>query len=52
MEDNYYDELIAIYGANDIIRGYRDIRYSNNGYKFQCDFYIKSEDLFIECNFH
>jgi hypothetical protein len=30
-----------------VIRQYRD-----NRYPFACDFYILSEDLFIECNFH
>lgn len=26
--------------------------YSDDRYPFECDFYIKSLDLFIECNFH
>lgn len=38
---------------NEVICGYRDERYSRNtGYKFECDFYIPSEDLFIELNAH
>lgn len=33
--------------------GYRDDRYArDSGYKFECDFYIPSEDLFIELNAH
>lgn len=32
----------------DVIRWYKD----NNRYPFECDFYIKSLDLFIELNFH
>lgn len=34
------------YGKEDVVRQYRDPRYP-----FNCDFYIKSEDLFIELNF-
>ena len=37
----------------DVCRHYRDIRYSRgSGYLFECDFYIPSEDLFIEINAH
>lgn len=35
------------FGVNDVYYQYRDERYP-----FECDFYIKSKDLFIECNFH
>ena len=42
-EDAYYEYLVSIYGADDIVRQYRDSRYP-----FYCDFYIKSEDKFIE----
>lgn len=45
-EDNYYEYLKTIYNEDDIIRQYKDERYP-----FACDFYIKSEDLFIECNY-
>lgn len=45
-EDQYYEYLLSIYDKEDIIRQYRD-----NRYPFNCDFYIKSEDLFIECNY-
>lgn len=42
-EDNMYLELVDNYGVENVIRGYRDKRYP-----FNCDFYIISEDLFIE----
>lgn len=46
-EENYYFYLIDKYGENDVIRQYVDDRYP-----FNCDFYIKSLDLFIELNLH
>lgn len=39
--------LVDKYGEEDIIHPYKESRYP-----FNCDFYVKSEDLFIECNFH
>lgn len=45
-EEEYYQYLLSIYPETDIIRHYRDDRYP-----FNCDFYIKSEDLFIELNY-
>lgn len=48
-EENKVFELLKIhYGEEDVIRGYS----TDSRYPFQCDFYIKSEDKFIECNFH
>ena len=44
-EEAYYDFLVTKYGAEDIVRQYKDERYP-----FACDFYIKSKDLFIELN--
>lgn len=45
--------LIRKFGKEDVINHYRDSRYSRKtGYMFSCDFYIKSEDLFIELNAH
>lgn len=44
-EDVLYDRLVDYYGEDDVIRQYTDIRYP-----FNCDFYIKSCDLFIELN--
>ena len=51
-EELFYKELLKIFESSDIIRQYTDIRYSNpfNNHLFNCDFYIKSLDLFIELN--
>lgn len=46
-EDDYYKYLVSIYSVNDVKRQYRD----DLRYPFECDFYIPSKDLFIECNF-
>ena len=43
IENKYYDYLLTIYDVEDVVRQYRDKRYP-----FNCDFYIKSEDRFIE----
>lgn len=45
-EDLYYEYLLSIYEEDDIIRQYR-----SDKYPFSCDFYIISEDLYIECNY-
>ena len=45
-EEEYYKYLLTQYEASDIIRQYSDERYP-----FNCDFYIKSKDLFIELNY-
>lgn len=45
-EETIYQELITIFGSNQVYRNYRDKRYP-----FHCDFYIKCLDLYIECNF-
>lgn len=42
-EDVIYEELCSIYGKENIIR-----QYKSNVYPFHCDFYIQSEDLYIE----
>lgn len=44
-EEKYYTYLITKYGVDNVIRQYKDERYP-----FNCDFYIPSEDLFIELN--
>lgn len=44
-EMRMFDRLCDIFGVDDIERQYRDERYP-----FQCDFYVKSRDLFIELN--
>lgn len=46
-ENQVYEELCNIYGQNDVIR-----QYKSNAYPWNCDFYIRSKDLYIECNFH
>jgi len=48
IEDRCYELLINKFGKEDIERNYNKDR----RYLFLCDFYIKSLDLFIECNFH
>ena len=45
-ENNFYEKLLLFDNEN-IIRGYIDTRYP-----FNCDFYIKSKDLFIEYQGH
>lgn len=44
-ENLYYNYLCNKYGKENVLRQYKDDRYP-----FNCDFYIKSEDLFIELN--
>lgn len=44
-EEYFYNYLLHKYSKEDIVRQYRDERYP-----FACDFYIKSQDLFIELN--
>lgn len=46
-EEDFYNYLCEKYSSENIIRQYRDQRYP-----FNCDFYVKSEDLFIELNLH
>ena len=47
-EEDYYNYLLTLYNPDDVVRQYCD----RSRYPFHCDFYIKSEDRFIECNFH
>lgn len=46
-EDNYYKFLLEHYSDNDIERNH-----CTDKYPFKCDFYIYSEDKYIECNYH
>ena len=46
-EENMYRQLCEKYGADNVKRHYYDDRYP-----YECDFYIESEDLFIELNLH
>ena len=45
-EDRVYGFLTSKFGKEDVDRQYR-----SSSYPFSCDFYIKSLDLYIECNF-
>lgn len=47
LEDDVYKKLCMYFSQNDIIRQYR-----SDVYPFNCDFYIKSLDTYIECNFN
>ena len=47
-EEEMYKKLCEKYGQENVIRQY----YDEERYPFNCDFYIPSEDLFIELNFH
>ena len=42
-----YRYLVEKYGADDVVRQYKEDRYP-----FYCDFYVRSKDLFIELNIH
>ena len=46
-EDKMYVDLCKQYGEDNVVRQYSD----KDRYPFACDFYIPSEDLFIECNY-
>ena len=46
QEELAYAILIEYFGQENIIR-----QYSDNIYKWNCDFYIKSLKLYIECHF-
>lgn len=47
-ENKFYEQLLLMLSKEDIIRGYID----KERYPFNCDFYIKSKDLFIEYQGH
>lgn len=47
QEEQVYIELLKKFDKEDIIRQYRSEKYP-----YACDFYIKSLDLYIECNFY
>ena len=46
-EDKVYNELLKYFNKEDVIR-----QYNSKEYPFNCDFYIKPLNLYIECNFH
>lgn len=45
-EEECYEMICKQFGKDDVIR-----QYHSGKYPFNCDFYIKSRDLYIECNF-
>ena len=47
-EEKLFEELKSKYGEENVIPQYKD----KERYPYYCDFYIKSEDLFIELNAH
>jgi hypothetical protein len=47
-EESFYTRLLALFAEDDIIKQYS----TDPRYPFNCDFYIKSLDLFIELNFN
>lgn len=46
-EEDFYQLLLNLFENDDVHRQYR-----SDKYPFNCDFYIKSIDTYIECNFH
>lgn len=44
-EDRLYERLVERFGVSDVIR-----QYNSDVYPHDCDFYIKSRDLYIELN--
>lgn len=45
-EENSYKLLCEKFGAKNVVR-----QYKSEAYPFNCDFYIKPLDLYVECNF-
>lgn len=46
-EEYFYNKLLEIFGKEDIIR-----QYKSKVYPFNCDFYIKSLNAYVELNLH
>ena len=44
-EDLVYEKLVSVFGESDVLR-----QYHSDAYPYRCDFYIKSRDMYIECN--
>lgn len=53
-EDIIFNALVNLFGKDDVIKEYTDKRYYNikTNKEFNCDYYIKSLDLFIEYQGH
>lgn len=47
LEDASYRILCEAFGEDDVHRQHKDEQYP-----YMCDFYIKSKELYIECNYH
>ena len=47
LEEDAFQLLVLRFGNDDIIR-----QHKTEEYPFYCDFYVKSIDTYIECNFH
>lgn len=45
-EDASYELLVKRFGKDDVLRQFKSERYP-----FACDFYIKSHDIYVECNY-
>lgn len=54
QEDKAEKVLQDMFGADNVVRSYRDDRYKrpSDGYRYECDFYVKNLDLFIEIQGH
>lgn len=46
-EENAYSMLCSKFGKDDVER-----QYKSEKYPFRCDFYVRSIDAYIECNYH
>ena len=46
QEEHAYEVLCNMFGKDNVIR-----QFKSDAYPFNCDFYIKSIDTYIECNF-
>lgn len=46
-ENNFYKQLCEEYNKSDVYRNYKSVVYP-----YRCDFYIKSQNLYIELNLH
>ena len=46
-EEEFYQALLKQFDASDVVR-----QYASEVYPFNCDFFIKPLNLYVECNFH
>lgn len=45
-EEDSYALLCELFGADNVLR-----QYKSEKYPFNCDFYVRSDDIYIECNY-